>query len=101
MHSAMTQAEFLCASEDLSVLCLRRYETQKSLYRFALQSQREKIKTATKLAFIKYNDADIRKITALYPLQENFQLSSDRLLRVSSVQPTDIFSSTSIHNFGY
>ena len=34
----------------------------------------------------------IRKSTALYLLQENFDLSNDRLLRVRVVQPSHIFS---------
>ena len=57
--------------------------------------------TATKSPFIQYNGAYIRKSTALYLLQENFQLSSDRLLRVRSEQPKHIFSSTPFHGCGH
>ena len=42
--------------------------------------------------FIRYNDAFIRKSTALYLLQENIQLSNDRLLRVREDQPTHLYS---------
>ena len=42
--------------------------------------------------FVTYKGTYIRKTTALYLLQENFQVSSDRLLRVRSEQPSHIFS---------
>ena len=46
-----------------------------------------------KTPFVEYNGAFIRKVTALYLLQENFQVSNDRLLRVRSCQQSHIFSS--------
>ena len=49
-------------------------------------------KDPSKSAFVKYKGVYIRKTTALYILQENPQLSNDRLLRVRSVQPTHLFS---------
>lgn len=52
-------------------------------------------KDATKSAFVKYGSVYIRKTTALYILQENPQLSNDRLLRVRSAQPTHLFSGIS------
>lgn len=44
-----------------------------------------------KSLFIEYNGAYIRKSTALYLLQENKQLSNDRLLRVRASQPSHLF----------
>ena len=44
MQSPMTQAELLCASEDLSVLKLRKMKRQEFLLTFALHSQWERIK---------------------------------------------------------
>ena len=42
--------------------------------------------------FVKYNGAYIRKSTALYLLQENTQLSNDRLLQVREDQPEHVYS---------
>ena len=39
-----------------------------------------------KCAFVRYENAFIRKSTALYLTQENCQVSSDRLIRVRSEQ---------------
>ena len=107
MQSPMTQAELLCASEDLSVLKLRKNEAPgipiyvdieesvgENQGRTYNVEKRPNALTATKSPFIQYNGAYIRKSTALYLLQDNFQLSSDRLLRVRSEQPKHIFSST-------
>ena len=44
-----------------------------------------------KSPFILYDGTYIRKTTALYLLQENTQLSCDRLLRVRAVQPNHVF----------
>ena len=49
-------------------------------------------KDSTKSAFVELDGVYIRKTTALYILQENPQLSNDRLLRVRSVQPSHLFS---------
>ena len=49
----------------------------------------------SKTPFVEFNGAYIRKSTVLYLLQENFQMSNDRLLRVRSNQPSHLFSSTS------
>ena len=46
-------------------------------------------------AFIEYNGAYIRKSTALYLLQENKQISNDRLLRVRASQPDHLFDGES------
>ena len=43
---------------------------------------------------MQFKGAYIRKTTALYILQENSQLSNDRLLRVRSSQPSHLFSTT-------
>lgn len=53
--------------------------------------------TPVRSPFVKYRDAYIRKTTALYLLQENFQVSKDRLLRVRAEQPTHIFGSSSLN----
>ena len=47
-----------------------------------------------KSAFLVYEETIIRKTTALYILQENSQLSNDRLLRVRSEQASHLFDST-------
>ena len=47
-----------------------------------------------KSPFVEYDGAYIRKSTALYLLQENFQVSNDRLLRVHLQQPTHVFATT-------
>lgn len=47
-----------------------------------------------KTPFVKFKGAFIRKTTALYLLQENTQLSNDRLLRVRSSQPSHIFGNS-------
>ena len=43
-------------------------------------------------AFVKYENSYIRKTTALYLIQENYQISNDRLLRVRRDQPDHLFS---------
>ena len=47
-------------------------------------------RTYAKRGFIRYKGEYIRKSTALYLLQENVQLSNDRLLRVRSDQPSHL-----------
>ena len=47
-----------------------------------------------KSVFLVYEGTIIRKTTALYILQENSQLSNDRLLRVRSEQTSHLFDST-------
>ena len=49
-------------------------------------------KDSTKSPFVELDGVYIRKTTALYILQENPQLSNDRLLRVCSAQPLHLFS---------
>ena len=44
---------------------------------------------------MRYKGAYIRKSTALYLLQENLQISNDRLWRVRKTQPAHLFSSSS------
>ena len=50
--------------------------------------------------FVTYKGTYIRKTTALYLLQENFQVSSDRLLHVHSEQPSHIFSGFDLNKCG-
>lgn len=52
----------------------------------------------SKVPFIEYNGAFIRKTTALYIIQENTQISNDRLLRVRSDQPSHLFSGTEVND---
>ena len=47
-----------------------------------------------KCAFVRYENAFLRKCTALYLIQENYQVSSDRLIRVRSGQPDHLFSNS-------
>ena len=49
-------------------------------------------KDVNKSPFVEYNGVYIRKVTALYILQENPQLSNDRSLRVRDAQPSHLFS---------
>eukprot|EP00112_Aurelia_sp_Birch-Aquarium-sp1_P016531 Seg376.10 transcript_id=Seg376.10/GoldUCD/mRNA.D3Y31 product="hypothetical protein" protein_id=Seg376.10/GoldUCD/D3Y31 len=50
--------------------------------------------------FVLYNGVYIKKSTALYILQENLPVSSDRLLRVRSEQPSHIFTGLDINHCG-
>ena len=50
------------------------------------------VNKSKKTPFVEYKGAFIHKTTALYLLQEPFQISNDRLLRVRSNQPTHLFS---------
>ncbi len=50
--------------------------------------------------FVLYKETYIRKSTALYLLQENFKVSSDRLLRVRAEQPSHIFSGLDMQKCG-
>ena len=43
-------------------------------------------------SFVTYENSYIRKTTALYHIQENLQVSNDRLLRVRREQPDHLFS---------
>ena len=47
-----------------------------------------------KCAFVRYENAFIRKCTALYLIQEDYQVSGDRLIRVRSEQPDHLFSNS-------
>ena len=81
MQSPMTQAELSCASEDLSVLKLRKNEAPGIPIYVGIEEsvgenqgrtynveKRPNALTATKSPFIQYNGAYIRKSTALYLL---------------------------------
>lgn len=57
-------------------------------------STKSKTKRVSVSPFVQYEGAYIRKSTALYLLQENCQISSDRLMRVRSEQPSHIFTGT-------
>ena len=50
-------------------------------------------------AFVQYQNAFIRKTTALYLIQENCEVSNDRLIRVRRDQPDHLFSVSPAHSF--
>ena len=62
-------------------------------------SQRKyKLKNKNNSEFVEYQGAYIRKTTALYLLQENAQLSNDRLLRVREEQPNHLLNRENVRN---
>ena len=110
IEPTMTREQIMTISEDLSQIRLRKvsnsglpcYEkiaspqtqsTEMSAKSFRLNKKASK-KEASKhnSPFFLYNGTYIRKTTGLYLLQENYQLSNDRLLRVRAEQPSHIFS---------
>ena len=53
-------------------------------------------RTYSKRGFVTYGEKHIRKSTALYLLQENIQLSNDRLLRVREQQASHLMDSENV-----
>jgi ribosomal protein L7/L12 len=115
----MTPEDIVTINEDLSVIKLRKtassvgIPTYQALDKDKIHSTGKnyslsgKTKDTTKSKksstkaqkksispFVLYQGSYIRKSTALYLLQENCQISSDRLMRVRSEQPSHIFSGT-------
>ncbi len=102
----MNEDEAIAIREDLSQLKLKKndgagiptYSFVESRDAQSATSYKLEAKThqavLVKSPFVEYDGAFIRKTTALYLLQENFQVSNDRLLRVRSQQPTHVFATT-------
>ena len=93
-----TNEESIQIDQDLLTLKLRKTTKEGSLPTYELSasnSDGKKSKEFTvkgRSSFISYNGVYIRKVTALYLLQERTQLSNDRLLRVRGVQPEHVFT---------
>ena len=100
----MTFQEIITIREDLSQLRLRKTSDESNIFpaygesdsRGSCKSKSFRVSKSLgngkeKSPFVLYDDTYIRKTTALYLLQENTQLSCDRLLRVRAVQPNHVF----------
>ena len=104
----MPREQVVTICEDLSQIRLRKASNSGlPCYEKIVNPQAQSIETSAKsfkldkkdgsnhkFPFFSYNGTYIRKTTGLYLLQENFQLSNDRLLRVRDEQPSRIFSNT-------
>ena len=79
----ITQEEFVTLQEDYSQIRVAK-ESHKGIATYAQTGSRGTVrnKTYKQSQFVLYQGAYIRKSTALYLLQENSALSSDRLIRV-------------------
>ena len=94
----LTQVEVNMIKEDMSVLRLKKIDksgipTYSPSTEKGSSSKKSYVASRqSKSPFVQYKGAYIRKSTALYILQENCQLSNDRLLRVRSEQPSHLFS---------
>lgn len=116
---AMTQEDIVTINEDLSIIKLRKKASSVGLPTYQVidkdevcssgknyslsgktkdkkKSTTSSTETQTKSVspFVLYQGSYIRKSTALYLLQENCQVSSDRLIRVCSEQPSHIYAGT-------
>ena len=100
----MTSQEIITIREDLSQLRLRKTSDESNIFpaygesdsRGSSKSKSYRVLKSLgngkeKSPFVLYDGTIIRKATALYLLQENTQLSCDRLLRVRAVQPNHVF----------
>ena len=98
-----TFQEIITVREDLSQLRLRKTSDESNIFpaygesdsRGSCKSKSYRVPKSLgngkeKSPFVLYDGTYIRKTTALYLLQENTQLSSDRL-RVRAVQPNHVF----------
>ena len=99
----LPRQEISQVNEDISVLKLKKKfhsgfpiyvdtaasGSGKKSYSTSIEKDKRKRK---RCPFMNYNGSFIRKSTALYLLQENCQLSNDRLLRVRTDQPEHLFS---------
>ena len=94
--------------EDIAVIQLKK-KSNTSLPTYIQSAEKRSIhshsystvvdsRKSKKTPFLEYNGAYIRKTTALYLLQENYQVSNDRLLRVRSSQPSHLFSASDLEN---
>ena len=104
----ITQDAAMSTLEELSIIKLRKDSSQGlPIYKKVESSSNagrvgktfctaSKEKGKVKFPFLEYDGCYIRKSTALYLLQENFQVSGDRLLRVRAEQPNHIYTNHSI-----
>ena len=122
---AMTQEDIVTINEDLSIIKLRKKALSVGLRTYQVsdkdevcssgknyslsgktkdkkKSKESSTETQTKSVspFVLYQGSYIRKGTALYLLQENCQVSSDRLMRVRSEQPSHIFAGSTENRTG-
>ena len=104
--SVISQKDTVVINEDLVHIRLRR-SSIRGLPTYLEQNDVDETSQASRSfnlvpgnrnfsAFVRYENSFIRKTTALYLLQEHFQVSSDRLLRVRRDQPDHLFSVTEI-----
>ncbi len=115
MENVRSVEEHVTIREDLSIIKLRkeRSSTFPSYKKIDKADSVDKAEKSHKLIkrsngdnrtsqispFVLYGDAYRRKTTALYLLQENFQISSDRLLRVPAIQPSHLFAGMDINDY--
>ena len=98
----VAESDVTTIKEDLAVLRLQKINSSGlPIYKASNEKGTVAKKSFTsskksKTPFIEYNRAYIRKSTALYIIQENCQVSNDRLLRVRSDQPSHLFSGMEI-----
>ena len=95
-ESSLPHEEVVKINEDISqVLLAKKKSTGIPTYlpSSSFSGRKYSLKNkSSKSLFVKYQGVFIRKSTALYLLQENNQLSNDRLLRVRSIQPSHLFN---------
>ena len=102
----MNEDEAIAIHEDLPPLKLRKNDgvgmptnsvidskAAQSAARYNLEAKTHR-EAHVKSPFVEYDGAYIRKTTTLHLLQENFQVSNDRILTVRSQQPTHVFAAT-------
>ena len=90
----ISREELTLVRKDLSNLSLQKKSTSGlPVYGPTTSDGKRKYKGTH---FVRYEDSFIRKSTALYLLQENIQLSNDRLLRVREEQPDHLYSGSSV-----
>ena len=110
--ASLTNEEIMTIKEDLSQIKLRKirntqnglptYEHINDLQVVDVQDNNGEVfkgkeysmsSSCGKSKFVLYNGVYIRKTTTLYLVQENSQLSADRLLRVRATQPDHVYDS--------
>ena len=91
--------DYITVQEDISNLRLAK-QSSSGLPTYGIMSndvpsdcRTYSYKNNNKTPFIQYQNRYIRKSTALYLIQENLNVSNDRLLRVRSNQPSHIYHS--------
>ena len=101
-HDPDLESELIVIQEDLVSLRLSKSSSSglpiydvSSTSKGTVKSKTYSLKKKNKSPFLLYGDRYIRKSTALYLLQENMSLSSDRLLRVRKKQLSHIHNTRS------